>query len=215
MLHPIPSHRATINHIEKWLEKYSTISTPFSQTFQLFLLRKQGKLLEKIPRVCTKIMQVHPQFPEMQDFDAQQFWSLCSASCIPPYIACEAIRIKKTLPLSLQYSKALLYLFDCMHEFQQAENYKLMAGVDVENVFVLASVIKPSKETIDMALSLYSTPFLLCCLAAELFVTGKLCSVDDLKKSKTMHLSTVKPFFDAYGNTWKSQVTLRQTWNRL
>jgi len=215
MLHPMPSHRATLSHIEKWLEKYSTISTPFSQTFQLFLLRKQGKLLEKIPRVCSKIMQVHPLFPEMQDFDAQQFWSLCSASFIPPYIACEAIRIKQTLPLSLQYSKALLYLFDCMHEFQQAENYKLMAGVDVENVFALASVIKPSKETIDMALSLYSTPFLLCCLAAELFVTGKLCNLEELKNSKTMHLSTVKPFFEAYGNTWKSQVPLRQTWNRL
>jgi len=215
MLHPLPSQRATLCHIEKWLEKYSTISSPFSQTFQLFLLRKQGKLFEKIPRVCAKLVQVQPQLGEMQEFDSQQFWSLCSSSFIPPYIACEALRIKKTLPLSLQYSKALLYLFDCMHEFQQPENYKLMAGVDVENVFALASVIKPSKETIDMALSLYSTPFLLCCLAAELYVTGTPCSLEDLQKSKTMHLSTVKPFFEAYGNSWKSQVTLRQTWNRL
>jgi hypothetical protein len=102
-----------------------------------------------------------------------------------------------------------------MHEFQQTENYKIMAGVDVENVFALASVIKPSKDTIDMALSLYSTPFLLCCLAAELYITGNICNLEELKKSKTMHLSTVKPFFEAYGNTWKSQVTLRQTWNRL
>ena len=216
MLHPIPSQRTTLCHIEKWLNKYSHIPSTFSQTFQLFLMRKQGKMLEKIPRVCAKLLQPHPQPPmDMQDFDAREFWSLCSASFIPPYIACEVLRIKQTMPLSLQYSKALLYLFDCMHEFQQAENYKLMAGVDVENVFALACIIKPSKETIYMALSLYTTPFLLCCLAAELYVSGKLCSAEELKKSKTMNLSNVKPFFEAYGNNWKSQITLLQTWNRL
>jgi serine/threonine protein kinase len=217
MLHPLPQQRACVNEIEKWLEKYSDVSEEFSQSLLSFLSRRQAKLIQnKQSTLGARIVQEKCTLPSrMPEFSSVQFWLMCSSNFIPPYIACEVIRIKNSIPLSLSYSKALLYLLDCMHEFQLAENYKLFAGVDLDHVFVLASLIKPSRETLELALSLSPTPFILCCLAAELFVTGKTCTAEELKRSKTMHLSNVKPFFEAYGINWKSQTSLRQTWNRL
>jgi serine/threonine protein kinase len=217
MLHPIPHHRASLDYIERWLETYSEISSEFSQSLYTFAGRKESKLLIKNTNTPkAKIQQKIISLPsDMLDFSSIQFWLLCSSNFIPPYMACEVVRIKQGMPLSLPYSKALLYLLDCMHEFQLAENYKLFAGVDIEHVFVLASLVKPSRETLELALNLYPTPFILCCLAAELFITGTPCSIEELKKSKTMHLSNVKPFFESYGTNWKSQTSLRQTWNRL
>lgn len=216
LLHPIPSKRSTLCQIEKWLEKYSDIGNEYSQSLQSFILRKETKIFtSKQSNLYVKIYQDKFNLPSMQDFSSIQFWSLCGSNFIPPFIACEVMRIKQSIPLSLQFSKALLYLLDSVHEFQLAENYKLFAGVDLEHVFVLAAHVKPSRETIEMALSLYSTPFMLCCLAAELCVSGEGCTLEELKKSKTLHLSNVKPFFEAYGTSWKSQESLRQTWTRL
>ena len=216
MLHPIPSKRATLEDVIEWLERYEESKEVFSPTLTDFIQRKLNKLIQaKHSNLFFKLTQKSPVLSYQQQFDSIQFWGLCASNFIPPHIACEVLRLKHTLPLSLQYSKALLFLIDIVHEFQQKENFKLFSGVDIEHVFSLVSHVKPKMQTLNLALSVSKTPFLMCCLAAELYTTGYCANELELKKSKTLYLSTVAPFFEAYGTNWKSQCLLRQTWSRL
>jgi serine/threonine protein kinase len=216
MLHPLPSKRARLGQVLEWLDGYEESKEMFSETLKEFIARRRTKLItSKQSNLFFKISQQTNSLPPQQGFDSTQFWSLCANNFIPPFIACEVLRIKFSLPLSLQFSKTLLYLLDLMHEFQSKENYKLFSGIDVEHVFLLVSNVKPRLDTLSLVLNLSKTPFLVCCLAAELSTTGTCLSEEELKKSKTMYLSTVAPFFEAYGTSWKSQTTLRQLWSRL
>jgi serine/threonine protein kinase len=215
MLHPIPSHRSKMSTIRKWLSKHE-VTPLLSESLSGFLARKQDKLVKaKLSPIVIRIDQYTPAIPVQHDFDPLQFWGLCSQHFIPPYISCEVLRLKRATMLSLQYSKALLYLLDSVHDFQKSENFKLFSGIDPEHVYALACVLKPQYSTLQVSLSLLGSPFLVCCLAAEIYVTGSCASAEELKKSKTMYLSNVKPFFEAYGNSWKSQLSMRQIWSRL
>ena len=215
MLHPLPKYRSKMTHLKKWLAKHE-VTPHLTEALSSFLARKQDKLVRtKQSPISIRLDQLKPTLPPQQDFDALHFWGLCSLHYIPPHIACEVLRIKRSNPLSLQFSKALLYLLDSVHDFQKHENYKLFSGIDPEHVYALASVLKPEYSTLDLSLSLLGSPFLVCCLAAEIYVTGSCASGEELKKSKTMYLSNVKPFFEAYGNFWKSQINMRQIWSRL
>jgi serine/threonine protein kinase len=215
LLHPVPQRRYTLNQVKKWLASHP-VTPDYSEALSSFILRKEDKLVRsKTSPLSVRLDQLVPCIPAVQDFDPQTFWALCSSHYIPPHIACEVLRIKRSIPLSLQFSKALLYLLDCVHDYQRKENFKLFTGIDPEQVYTLACVLKPLHSTLDLSLSLLGSPFLVCCLAAEIYVTGECASAEDLKKSKTMYLSNVKPFFEAYGNAWKSQSSMRQTWSRL
>jgi serine/threonine protein kinase len=215
LLHPLPERRFTLDKVKKWLEAHP-VKPNFSEALTGFMMRKEEKLIRgKQSPISIRLDQVIPTIPALLDFDPLTFWTMCSHNFIPPYIACEVLRIKRSLPLSLHFSKALLYLLDCVHDFQRKENYKLFSGIDPEHVYTLACTLKPQHSTLDLSLSLLGSPFLVCCLAAEIYVTGQCANAEDLKKSKTMYLSNVKPFFEAYGNSWKSQTSMRQTWSRL
>ena len=216
MLHPLPSQRACIDDVLEWLERFEESKQNFTDSLRDYIARKYSKLIiSKQSTLFFKFTQKQFVLPLLQNFDSIQFWGLCGSNFIPPFIACEVLRIKFSLSLSLQYSKALLYLLDVMHEFQTKENYKLFSGIDIEHVFCLVGLIKPQLNTLSLALTLSQTPFLVCCLAAEINTVGTCPSESELRKSKTMYLSTVAPFFEAYGTSWKSQACLRQTWSRL
>jgi serine/threonine protein kinase len=216
LLHPIPSKRAKLHTVQRALEQaLANQSLDFSVSLKDFIERKEKKLiLSKTSSHSIVMSQLLPSLPPQQEFSAVQFWSLCSSNFIQPYIACEVMRLKQALPLNLSFSKALLYLLDTVHEFQVKENFKLFSGIDSEHVYLLCLLVKPQKKTLDLVIKLSSTPFLVCCLAAELAFSG-YCTEEEVKKSKIMHLATAKPFFDAYGYSWKSQHSLRSTWSRL
>ena len=217
MIHPLPSKRITLDDVEKHLQKELGHARPeYSDALLGFIERKKQKLLlTKTSLICSPLAQTPTLLPAQQEFSSLQFWSLCSSNFIPPFIACEIVRIKHFVPLNLQYSKALLYLLDMVHEFQIAENFKVFSGIDIEHVFTLCMLVKPKQHTVDLVLKISGTPFLVCCLAAEYYVTGDCKNEEELKASKTVHLSTIVPFFEAYGTHWKSQLSLRQTWSRL
>lgn len=217
MIHPLPSKRISLEEVEKQLVKeLGQARSEYSDALQGFIARKKQKLLlTKSSVISSPLVQCTTLLPPQQEFSALQFWSLCSSNFIPPFIACEIVRIKHFIPLNLQYSKALLYLLDMVHEFQIAENFKVFSGIDIEHVFTLCMLVKPKQHTVDLVLKISGTPFLVCCLASEYYVSGHCENEEELKASKTVHLSTIVPFFEAYGTHWKSQLSLRQTWSRL
>jgi hypothetical protein len=217
LLHPNPKERWTWKEVEEW---FSRLDVPTQWS------KKTLDVLNTIK--CVTLTKKHNRKPfEFETPDStvyrkgatlskESFWNLCGVSNIPPYIACEILRVKHDRAFSVHESQALLFLLDCIHNYSGEIVCGQISYISAEDIWEVASKSTPfNLSTLSLGVSLKKAPFKLCCLATELAITGKCEDPSKLEDSKLIYLSTSAPYFANYGTVWKSQAALRQTWFRL
>jgi serine/threonine protein kinase len=218
LLHPNPKLRFTWKDVEKWF-----IGKEIPTTFSYTVL--QTLLIQATKTRTTK--NVTLDFDIVEDSEKRKrigksvlnsdvFWSLCGNCNVPPFISIEVLRLKFSNAYNMQESQSLLFILECLHGYVTSHMSSQISYISPEDVWdVLKDLPAFDASTINLAASLRSYPFKLCCLATEVALTGKCESPEKLEDTKLLHLSTAGPFFGPYGTQWKSQKDLRTTWLRL
>ncbi len=218
LVHPLASHRFSWAQVNAWLDAqilpkaWTTASATCLKNKRFRYQQKSGSL--KIDFDCV-IKDVNT-YRKGSTLACETFWGMCGNSSIPPQIACEAMRIKFRRPYSLQESQAILFILDVLHNYSSAAVSSQLCFFSPEDIWEVAKDYPPTRlDILHLATQNRKSPFKICCLVSELAITGDCENPDKLEDTKLMHLSTSAPYFAAYGNIWKSQVPLRQTWVRL
>ena len=219
LVHPIPWKRYKWDQINAWFDDQRaplTWTVATATCLQNKRLRMQHKSTSlQIDFECSAV-EMNPAYKKGATLSCDTFWGMCGNSSIPPQIACEAVRIKSCQEYSLQQSQAILFIFDVLHNYSSAAVSTQLCYFSPEDVWDVAKHFPPPRlDILQLATKNRKSPFKLCCLASELAATGDCKDPDKLEETKIMNLSTSIPFYAAYGNQWKSQAPLRQTWVRL
>jgi serine/threonine protein kinase len=217
LVHPIPSKRFQWDQVNAWFND-QLMPTGWTVATAACLKNKRYRLQQKsvvqVDFSCS-INNVNT-YRKGSPLSCDTFWGMCGNSSIPPQIACEAMRIKFRRPYSLQESQAILFILDVLHNYSSAAVSGQLCFFSPEDIWEVAQSFPPPRlDILKLATQNRKAPFKICCLASELATTGDCEQPDKLEDNKIMHLSTSAPYFAAYGNQWKSQVPLRQTWVRL
>jgi serine/threonine protein kinase len=219
LLHPNPKTRFTWKDVEEWFSLQEQIPTSFSYSvIQILATQKAKSRTSKSFTLDFSITEepTKKQHRNKNTLNLETFWNLCGNCTIPPFVAIEALRLKFGRGYSIQESQSLLFILECVHGYVSANISSQLCYISPEDIwYVLESLPTLDSQTIQLAASLRSHPFKLCCLAAEIAITGKCENPEKLEETKLMHLSTASPYFASYGNYWKSQKDLRSTWLRL
>jgi hypothetical protein len=218
LLHPNPKTRFNWNNVFEWFSLHESIPTTFSSSVRQALeLQSTKSRTSKSVELNFDIIEELEKPPRSRaNMKLDLFWNLCANCSIPPFLAVEILRMKFKRAYSIQETQSLLFIFECVHGYMTANMSSQLCFISPEDVW---GVLKESPQfdaaTIQLAASLKSTPFKLCCMAAEIATTGTCENPEKLEETKIMHLSTSAPYFGAYGLHWKSQKDLRCTWLRL
>jgi len=218
LMHPNPKTRFTWKEVEEWFTLHDTMPSKFSHSIlQILTIQGTKTRTTKSTALNFDIIEEPSQRRALRtNLNLELFWNLCGNCSIPPFIAIEVLRLKFKKGYSLQETQCLLFILDSVHGYRNSYVSSQLCYISPEDIWEVLQIL-PSFDpsTIHLAAALKSSPFKLCCLAAEIALTGHCETPAKLEDTKLMHLSTAAPFFAAYGNTWKSQKDLRSTWLRL
>jgi serine/threonine protein kinase len=215
LLHPHPKHRWTWKEVEEWFLT-KNVPTHWSEKTNMLLHIVKGVTKTTKPTRPFLIDSKNSVYRKGPTLPQPNFWNLCGVSNIPPFITCEILRIRQANSFSVQESQALLFLFDCLHNYSGEVVCGQISYINPDDIWEVASHASLfDLNNLTLGLSLRKSPFKLCCLATELAITGKCEEPEKIGDSKLIYLSTSAAFFSNYGSLWKSQSQLRQTWCRL
>jgi serine/threonine protein kinase len=223
LLNPHPKKRFSWKQVEEWFAMQEKPPRKISYSVaQVLEIQKTKIRTTKYVTIGFDVVEEANQIlrkevkKEKNELPLDTFWSLCGNCGIPPFIAMEVLRLKRFKAYSIQESQSLLFVFECLHGYINSSLSSQLCYISPEDIWdVLEDLPLFDSGILHLAASLRSYPFKLCCLAAEIALTGKCENPEKLEDTKLMHLSSSAPFFGAYGNQWKSQKDLRSTWLRL
>jgi len=218
LLHPIASKRYQWEQVNAWFEN-EMVPTSWSTATAICLRNKRLRMQQKS---CALQLDFECSINDTDTYrrgatlPCDTFWGMCGNSSIPPQIACEALRIKFHRPYSIQQSQAILFILDVLHNYSSAAVSAQLCYFSPEDIWDVAKHLpSPRLDILQLATKNRKSPFKICCLASELATSGDVENPDKLEETKIMYLSSSVPYYAAYGNQWKSQAALRQTWVRL